>query len=357
MKQGKSAQIKKMRQVQRKQKLVSKSQLPEFSYNDFAGFLRARFYLTHIDKYSQETFEVASFFLDDVIAMMVNHHFTQFTSNERATVKLNEVMQATLVNSDDRDWRYFVLLVPVLYDMQQFLLKEGNVSARFVIQSSSFDINFWRMIVRTVLALNFFKWQGKDVAELMENSNTIDELQFKFLLENKQDDDFNLPIIEETFRGTKIKIKPLIDTIAKTQLAALQPDILAQEHIDAEKYLKQFKEASVKGVVSDNVTNMLLAFHKGIAETYHMTHDLWDADILKCFAMSHLLDYWEPSWDNLDGIGGEVKSYLTFLSTKGAIKGLGNIIKDTVDIDRYIDVSALNHLLENINSEQITKLA
>ncbi|CAM3143080.1 metaphase chromosome protein 1 [Leuconostoc rapi] len=357
MKQGKSAQIKKIRQVQRKQKLVSKNKLPEFNYNDFAGFLRARFYLTHIDKYSQETFEVASFFLDDVIAMMVNHNFTQFTSNERATVKLNEVMQATLVNSDDRDWRYFVLLVPVLYDMQQFLLKEGNVSARFVVQTSSFDINFWRMIVRTVLALNFFKWQGKDVAELMKSSNAIDELQFKFLLENEQDDDFNLSVIEETFRGTKVKIKPLIENVGATQIPELKPEILNQEMVVSEKYLHQFKEASVKGVVSDNVTNMLSAFHEGIVEMFHVTHELWDAEILNHFAMSYLLDYWEPSWDSLDGIGGEVKSYLTFLSQKGALKGLGNILKGTTDIDRYIDISALNYLLSQLDSEKINKLA
>jgi len=346
-----------MRQVQRKQKLISKHKLPEFSYNDFAGFLRARFYLTHIDKYSQETFEVASFFLDDVIAMMVNHNFTQFTSNERATVKLNEVMQATLVNSDDRDWRYFVLLIPVLYDMQQFLLKEGNVNARFVVQTSNFDINFWRMIVRTVLAINFFKWQGKDVAELMKNSNAIDELQFKFLLENEQDDDFNLSIIEETFRGTKIKIKALTENTDVVQSVELKPEILDQEMLISDTYLHQFKNASVKGVVSDNVINMLSAFHKGIAETYHVTHDSWDAGTLNHFAMAHLLDYWEPSWDSLDGIGGEVKSYLTFLSQKGALKGLGDILKGTANIDRYIDIVALNHLLSQLDLEKISKLA
>ncbi len=87
--------------------------------------------------------------------MMVNQNFTKFTSNERAVVKLNEVMQASLVNSDDKDWRYFVLLVPVLYDMQQFIVKEGSVNARYVAQAPKFDINFWRMIMRTVMAINF----------------------------------------------------------------------------------------------------------------------------------------------------------------------------------------------------------
>ena len=212
MKQGKTAQIKKMKQVQRKQKLTSKNKLPEFNYNEFAGFLRARYYLTHNDKYNQETFEVASFFLDDVIAMMVNQNFTKFTSNERAVVKLNEVMQASLVNSDDKDWRYFVLLVPVLYDMQQFIVKEGSVNARYVAQTPKFDINFWRMIMRTVMAINFFKWQGKDVAEMMKTSQAVDELQFKFLSENEKDDDFNLvikliraymPMLKEAVWGKK----------------------------------------------------------------------------------------------------------------------------------------------------------
>jgi len=358
MKQGKSAQIKKIRHTQKKQKLVSKDKLPEFNYNQFSGFLRARYYLTHHQKYNREVFEVASFFLDDVIAMMVNQNFTQFTSNERAIVKLNEVMQAALVNSDDKDWRYFVLLVPVLYDMQQFFVKEGSVNARFVAQAPNFDINFWRMIMRTVMAVNFFKWQGKDVAELMQKSNAVDDLQFKFLSENEQDDDFNLVIIAETFRELTPKIKPLqaIETVVK-----LEPDLneleIQAELEYADKKLLQFQEASVKDVVSDNVVSMLYAFHEGMAKEYNATHDLWDAKTLNAFASEHLLDYWIPEWDNLDGIGGEVKSYLTFLSKKQAIYGLGKLLSGITDIDRYIDVISLNHLLQQKNVKFIEELA
>ncbi|MEX0380277.1 metaphase chromosome protein 1 [Leuconostoc sp. MS02] len=357
MKQGKSAQIKKMKQVKQKQKFTSKAKLPEFNYNDFAGFLRARYYLTHNDKYSQETFEVASFFLDDVIAMMVNQNFTQFTSNERAVVTLNEVMQAALVNSDDKDWRYFVLLVPVLYDMQQFIVKEGNVNARYVAQTSKFDINFWRMIMRTVMAINFFKWQDKDVAEMMKTSQVIDELQFKFLSENENDDDFNLAIIAETFKGLPVKIKTLKTEKSGVELPGLSPAEIANEMSYADKSLQQFKEASVKGVVSGNVVSMLRAFHEGIAKEYGMTHTLWDAKILNDFAMAHLLAYWIPVWDNLDGIGGEVKSYLKFLSQKKALQGLGGIVTDTAEIDRYIDVIALNKLLSQMSPEALENLA
>ncbi|MBR2277086.1 metaphase chromosome protein 1 [Leuconostoc gasicomitatum] len=357
MKQGKTAQIKKMKQVQRKQKLISKNKLPEFNYNEFAGFLRARYYLTHNDKYNQETFEVASFFLDDVIAMMVNQNFTKFTSNERAVVKLNEVMQASLVNSDDKDWRYFVLLVPVLYDMQQFIVKEGSVNARYVAQAPKFDINFWRMIMRTVMAINFFKWQGKDVAEMMKTSQVIDDLQFKFLSENEKDDDFNLAIIAETFKALAVKIKPLKTENKILELNELSPSEIADELSYANKSLKQFKEASVKGVVSENVMNMLYAFHEGMAKEYNVTHTLWDADTLNSFAMSHLMSYWTPVWDSLDGIGGEVKSYLNFLSQKKAIQGLGKMVTDTSDIDRYIDVTALNKLLAQMSSERLENLA
>ena len=357
MKQGKTAQIKKMKQVQRKQKLTSRNKLPEFNYNEFAGFLRARYYLTHNDKYAQETFEVASFFLDDVIAMMVNQHFTKFTSNERAVVNLNEVMQAALVNSDDKDWRYFVLLVPVLYDMQQFIVKEGNVNARYVAQASKFDINFWRMIMRTVMAINFFKWQGKDVAEMMKTSQAIDELQFEFLSENENDDDFHLAVIAETFKGLAVKIKPLKTRNNVPQLNELSSTEIADEILYANKSLNQFKEASINGVVSENVTGMLHAFHEGMAKEYNVTHALWDADTLNTFAMSHLMTYWMPVWDNLDGIGGDVKSYLNFLSQKKAIQGLGKIVTDTSDIDRYIDVTALNKLLAQMSSEKLEKLA
>ncbi|MGR8825419.1 metaphase chromosome protein 1 [Leuconostoc mesenteroides] len=358
MKQGKSAQIKKMRHIKSKQKFTSKSVLSEFNYNDFAGFLRARYYLTYNTKYSTETFEVASFFLDDVIATIVQQNFTKFTSNERATVNLNEVMQAALVNSDDRDWRYFVLLVPVLYDMQQFLVKESSVNKRFIAHAPKFDINFWRMIMRTVIAINFFKWQGKDVAEMMKTSNAIDELQFKFLSESEDDDDFNLEIINETFRGLSPKMKPLknTDDVQKLQ-PSLSPDEMQTEIEFADKSLQKFQEASVKDVVSDNVINMLHAFHEGMAREFNATHKFWRANLLNAFAEKHLLDYWTPQWRDLDGIGGEVKSYLTFLSSKKALTGLGDLVAGTLDIDRYIDVIAINSLLEKLDMKDIEKLS
>lgn len=356
MKQGKSAQIKKIKHTQQKNKLVSKDKLPDFDYNDFAGFLRARYYLTHNSKYSKETFEVASFFLDDVIAMMVNQQFTQFTSNERAVVKLDEVMQAALVNSDDKNWRYFILLVPVLYDMQQFLIKEGHVNARYVAQAPKFDINFWRMIMRTILAINFFKWQGKDVALMMKNSNAVDELQFKFLIENEQDDNFNIEVIAETFRGLEAKIKPLKTDGQTISFPVLTVSEIENELVHGEKYIRAFKSSSVKGVVSENVENMLRAFHEGMAKEYNATHDIWDAEILNTFAMTSLLKYWHPTWESLDGIGGEVKSYLTFLSQKKAVQKLSKILSGTSDIDRYIDVIALNQLLSQVDLKRLEKI-
>lgn len=349
MKQGKSSQIKSIKHRQQQQKFLNKHKLPEFNYDEFAGFLRARYYLTHRQKYSRETFEVASFFLDDVIAMMVNHNFTSFTSNERAVVKLNEVMQAALVNSDDRDWRYFVMLVPVLYDMQQFIVKEGSVHARFVAQAPKFDINFWRMIMRTVMAINFFKWQDKDVAEIMKTSSAIDDLQFKFLRADDKDDHFNLPVIAETFRGLPAKLKPLkgIETVS-----ALTPQLTESQIQDelayADKRLSQFKAASVKDVVSDNVVNMLRGYHEGLSAEYQATHELWQPAMFNALAAGKLFDYWTPAWDNLDGIGGEIKSYLTFLSEKQDINGLGQFLAGTAAIDRYIDVAALNYLLGHL---------
>ncbi|TYC46442.1 metaphase chromosome protein 1 [Leuconostoc litchii] len=358
MKQGKSAQIKKMRHQKSKQKFTSKSTLPAFNYNDFAGFLRARYYLMYHNKYAPETFEVASFFLDDVIATIVQQHFTQFTSNERATVNLNEVMQAALVNSDDKDWRYFVLLVPVLYDMQQFIVKESTVNKRFIANAPKFDINFWRMIVRTVIAINFFKWQGRDVAEMMKTSNAIDELQFKFLSENEDDDDFNLEVINETFRGLSPKMKSLKNT---DNVHKLQPELTAldiQAELDfAKKSLKQFQDDSVKDVVSDNVTDLLYAFHEGMAQEFNATHDLWQPDMLNVFAEKYLIDYWTPRWLDLDGIGGEIKSYLTFLSKKKSLTGLGKLVAGTVDIDRYIDVVAINFLLSKLSIDTVEKLS
>lgn len=350
MKQGKSAQIKKIKHINQKQhKKQHEEKLPPFNYDEFAGFLRARYYLTHHDKYSRETFEVASFFLDDVIAMMVNQNFSAFTSNERATVNLSEVMQATLVNSDDKDWRYFVMLVPVLYDMQKFIIKESSVNPRFVAQAPKFDINFWRMIMRTVMAINFFKWQGKDVAEMMKTSQAIDTLQFKFLSENEADDDFNLAVIHETFKGLSPVLRSLKNAEFEESTISITDSVLETELAYAKIKLGQFKLASVKDVVSDNVTAMLYAFHEGMAKEYGLTHDSWSAEALKAFTVHHLLDYWRPEWQDLDGIGGELKSYLTFLSSKQAITGLKDKIDNLDYVDRYIDVSALNYLLADMS--------
>ena len=357
MKQGKSAQIKNIKHRQQQQKFLNKHKLPEFNYNEFAGFLRARYYLTHHQKYAPETFEVASFFLDDVIAMMVNHNFTQFTSNERAVVKLNEVMQAALVNSDDRDWRYFVMLVPVLYDMQQFIVKEGSVNERFVAQAPKFDINFWRMIMRTVMAINFFKWQGKDVAEMMKTSSAIDDLQFKFLQADDQDDHFNLSVIAETFRGLAPQLQPLKGAADVTvHTPALTQAQVQEELAYADKRLAQFKAASIKDVVSENVVGMLRGFHQGIASEYQATHETWEPAMFNGLASAHLFEYWAPQWESLDGIGGEVKSYLTFLSEKQDIQGLRQFLTGTAAIDRYIDVAALNYRLGQLSDDKLAEL-
>ncbi len=155
---------------------------------------------------------------------------------------------------------------------------------------------------------------------MMKTSQVIDDLQFKFLSENEKDDDFNLAIIAETFKALAVKIKPLKTENKILELNELSSSEIADELSYANKSLKQFKEASVKGVVSENVMNMLYAFHEGMAKEYNLTHTLWDADTLNSFAMSHLMSYWTPVWDSLDGIGGEVKSYLNFLSQKKRFK-------------------------------------
>ncbi|MGO2138489.1 MAG: metaphase chromosome protein 1, partial [Leuconostoc mesenteroides] len=213
-------------------------------------------------------------------------------------------------------------------------------------------------IMRTVMAINFFKWQGKDVAEMMKTSNAIDELQFKFLSESEDDDDFNLEIINETFRGLSPKMKPLknTDDVQKLQ-PSLSRDEMQTEIEFADKSLQKFQEASVKDVVSDNVINMLHAFHEGMAREFNATHNLWRANLLNAFAEKYLLDYWTPQWRDLDGIGGEVKSYLTFLSSKKALTGLGDLVAGTLDIDRYIDVIAINSLLEKLDMKDIEKLS
>ncbi|MGX7051609.1 metaphase chromosome protein 1 [Leuconostoc palmae] len=359
MKQGKSAQIKQIKNRKRKQKFNMQEKLPPFNYNDFAGFLRARFFLTHHNKYDEKTFEVASFFLDDLIAMMVNQSFSKFTSNEQAVVKMNEVMQATLVNSDDKDWRYFVLLVPVIYDIQQFIVKESSVNPRFITETSKFDINFWRMIMRTIMSINFFKWQNKDVSEMIKTSSAIDDLQFKFLLENEKDDDFNLKIIAETFKGLQPKLKPLVEVEGNIGNADinLTTDDINNELAYAELKLSQFKATSVKDVISENVLKMLFALHEGIAKEYNLTHREWTPIIINQFIMDHLLDYWTPEWHNLDGIGGEVKSYLLFLSEKNIISGFKSETNNIESIGRYIDVKAINYLLAQLTLDQVAELS
>ncbi|WEV54160.1 metaphase chromosome protein 1 [Leuconostocaceae bacterium ESL0723] len=358
MKPGKSSQIKKIQNQNKRaqSKAPSNKKLAPFNYDEFVGFLRARFFLTHHDKYDQSTYEVASFFLDDLLATMVQQNFSKFTSDERAIVNLNEVMQAALVNSTDRDWRYFILLKPVLYDLQKFLAKEGQVNDRYGIQDASFDANFWAMIIRTVLALNYFRFQGKDVAELMKSSSAIDDLQFKFLKQEGDDDNFDLPVVAEVYRGLDIPLKPLTGAKAKP-LAEQLSETAVQDEIDfAKRTLHQFQLASVKGVVTDNVVNMLMAFHQGLAEQYHATHRQWTAELLKTFASKDLLKYWQPEWDNLDGIGGEVESYLKFLKKQEALTDPDGIIKNLEGLDRYIDVSALNHCLETLDLDQVQQL-
>ncbi|CAK8054664.1 metaphase chromosome protein 1 [Eupransor demetentiae] len=353
MKQGKSAQIKSFKKQKAQQKFSEKKKLKPFDYDEFAGFLRARYYLTHQDKYSQPVFEAASFFLDDVITTMVQQYFSKFTSNERAIVNINEVMQAALVNSSDRDWRYFILLMPVLYDMQKFLAREGSVNDRYGIASSNYDPNFWKMIMRTVMALNYFRFQGKDVADLMKNSSAIDDLQFRFLKEEGDDDEFNLEIIEEVYRGIHPKLAELKDADAKPADEFLSEKEIQDEMDYAAKRVEQFRDASIKGVVSPNVVNLLLALHKGMAEKWHLGHENWQAADIKAFVSESLFEYWQPEWENLDGIGSEIKAYIQFLGKKKAILQSKKIVDGLDGLDHYVDVSAINHLLADMPLDQL----
>lgn len=356
MKQGQRAQVKKMRNLKKKQTYKQAGHVKPFDFNEWAGFLRARYYLMYHDKYDQKTFEVASFFFDDLLAMIVQQHFTQFTSNERAAVNLNEAMQATLVNSEDRDWRYFILLVPVLFDMQKLLVKESQVNTYFIASAPKFDINFWRMIVRTVLAVNFFKWQGKDVAEMMKTSNAIDELQYKFLSQNDEDDDFDLQTIGETFRGLAPVVATTDDVKQDVEVMVLSQDLVDAELVYAQRRLEDFKAAAIKDVVSDNVLHLLYAYHEGMAKIYGRTHKTWDAESLKQFTKQELFDYWQPQWQDLDGIGGELRAYLKFLSQKKAINGLGKLLKGIEGLDHYIDVMAINTLLVQLTPKELETL-
>ncbi|CAH1855959.1 metaphase chromosome protein 1 [Convivina intestini] len=356
MKQGKASQIKKIKHQRTKHRFTEKKKLSDFNFDEFVGFLRARYFLTRHDKFAPETYEVASFFLDDVLASMVQQNFSKFTSNERVIVNLNEVMQATLVNSADRDWRYFILLLPALYDLQKFLAQEGSVNDRFGVASANFDINFWRMIIRTVIALNYFRFQGKDVTELMNSSNAIDELQFKFLKVNGDDDDFDLNTIDEVFRGVTVKMAPLKLADAEALAPVLTADEVDSEIQYAEKRLPQFQESSIKGVVSENVLKMLSAYHLGLAQKYQAVHSQWTAPLIETFTTHDLMNYWTPQWDNLDGIGGEVSKYVTFLGKKKALTNSQDLVSKLDGLSHYIDVLALNTLLANLKLSQVQEL-
>ncbi|CAK1238747.1 hypothetical protein [Fructobacillus fructosus] len=356
MKQGKSAQIKAFKKQKSLQKFQEKKKLSPFDYNEFAGFLRARFFLTKQHTYQKETFEVASFFLDDLIATMVQQNFSDFTSDKRVIVKLNEVMQATLVQSADRDWRYFILLMPVLYDIQSFLANEGQVSDRFSVQTTSFDPNFWRMIIRTVLAVNYFRFQGQDVAKVMSDSNAIDELQFKFLNQNDQDDDFDLKTIAEVYKGLKVTEPKLSGKVASPKGEKLSKEAIDEEIAFGERMVATFQKTAIKDLVSEQEVQMLLAFHKGLAEKYNVTHREWTNDLINTFAKEDLMNYWQPEWDSLDGLGGEVARYIKFLDKKKAVDTVRIAELEASGLDHYIDIKAVNTLLAQLNDAGVEKL-
>ncbi|MCO0832649.1 metaphase chromosome protein 1 [Fructobacillus sp. W13] len=356
MKQGKSAQIKKFKKQKNLQKFQESKKLSPFDYNEFAGFLRARFFLTKQHTYQPETFEVASFFLDDLIATMVQLNFTDFTSDKHVIVKMNEVMQAALVQSTDRDWRYFVTLMPVLYDIQSFLAKEASVNDRFSLSTTPFDPNFWRMIVRTVLAVNYFRYEGKDVKKVMEESNAIDDLQFKFLSQNEKDDDFALETIEDVYSGVKTMEPKLKIKDFKEGKEKLSADQLAEEEAFGKRMVETFQKTAIKDLVSDQEVRMLLAFHKGLAEQYNLTHREWSNAALASFAKDHLMDYWTPEWDSLDGLGGEVARYVKFLDEKKAVDTVRLAELQASGLDHYIDIKALNTLLEKLSVKDVEAL-
>ncbi|MBS9336291.1 metaphase chromosome protein 1 [Fructobacillus papyrifericola] len=356
MKQGKSAQIKKFKKQKSLQKFQEKTKLSPFDYNDFAGFLRARFFLTKQHSYQKETFEVASFFLDDLIATMVQQNFSDFTSDKPVIVKLNEVMQATLVQSADRDWRYFILLMPVLYDIQAFLAKEASVSDRFSVQTTSFDPNFWRMIIRTVLAVNYFRFQGQDVAKVMAAGNAIDDLQFKFLNQNEQDDDFDLKAIEEVYKGLAVTEPKLSGKVVEPKKEKLSAQAVADELAFGKRMVDTFQKTAIKDLVSEQEVQLLLAFHKGLAQKYQVTHREWTNDLLTTFAKEDLMDYWQPEWDSLDGLGGEIARYVKFLDQKKAIDTVRIAELEASGLDHYVDIRAVNKLLAQLKDDRLEAL-
>ncbi|MBS9335432.1 metaphase chromosome protein 1 [Fructobacillus sp. M1-13] len=356
MKQGKSAQIKKFKKQKSLQKFQEKKKLSPFDYNEFAGFLRARFFLTKQHSYQKETFEVASFFLDDLIATMVQQNFSDFTSDKHVIVKMNEVMQATLVQSADRDWRYFITLMPVLYDIQSFLAKEASVSDRFSLQTTPFDPNFWRMIVRTVLAVNYFRFQGQDVAKVMSEGNAIDDLQFKFLNQNEQDDDFALATIEEVYKGLSVTEPKLSGKDVGPKADKLSAGAIEEEVAFGKRMVETFQKTAIKDVVSDQEVQMLLSFHKGLAEQYQVTHREWTNDLLTSFAKKHLMDYWQPKWDSLDGLGGEIARYVKFLDRKKAVDTVRIAELEGSGLDHFVDIQALNKLLGQLSDQRVEEL-
>ncbi|MFC4760915.1 metaphase chromosome protein 1 [Fructobacillus durionis] len=356
MKQGKSAQIKKFKKQKSLQKFQQKTKLSPFDYNEFAGFLRARFFLTKQHSYQKATFEVASFFLDDLIATMVQQNFSDFTSDKHVIVKMNEVMQAALVQSSDRDWRYFILLMPVLYDIQAFLAKEASVSDRFSVQTTSFDPNFWRMIVRTVLAVNYFRFQGQDVAKVMSEGNAIDDLQFKFLSQDDKDDNFDLETIAEVYKGLKVTEPKLDGKDADPQPEKLSTEAIDEEVAFGKRMVETFQKTAIKDVVSEQEVQMLLAFHKGLAEKYNVTHREWTNDLLTTFAKKDLMDYWQPEWDSLDGLGGEIAQYIKFLDKKKAVDTIRIAALESCGLDHYVDIKAVNTLLAAMPMKEVEAL-
>ncbi|MCK8617665.1 metaphase chromosome protein 1 [Fructobacillus sp. M158] len=356
MKQGKSAQIKKFKKQKSLQKFQQKAKLSPFDYNDFAGFLRARFFLTKQHSYQKETFEVASFFLDDLIATMVQQNFSDFTSDKHVIVKLNEVMQAALVQSSDRDWRYFIVLMPVLYDIQAFIAKEASVSDRFSVQTTAFDPNFWRMIIRTVLAVNYFRFQGQDVAKVMSEGNAIDDLQFKFLNQNAEDDDFDLATIEEVYKGLAVTQPVLSGKTVEPKEEKLSPEAIDDEVAFGKRMVETFQKTAIKDVVSEQEVQMLLAFHKGLAEKYQVTHREWTNDLLTTFAKNDLMAYWQPEWDSLDGLGGEIARYVKFLDQKKAVDTVRLAALESSGLDHFVDILAVNTLLAQLSMQRVEAL-
>lgn len=345
-----------MKHRNQQHKYKENKKLPPFDYNEFAGFLRARFFLTKRQAYQPEVFEVASFFLDDLIATMVQQNFSAFTSDERVIVNLNEAMQATLVQSTDRDWRYFILLMPVLYDIQAFLAKEGQVSPRYGVKTTKFDVNFWRMIIRTVLAVNYFRFQGQDVAKLMAESSAIDDLQFKFLSQNGDDDDFDLATIQEVYRGLTITMPELKAADAKPLVDKLSAEEIQDEVDFGQRMVETFEKTSTAGVVSKQEMAMLESLHRGLAEKFNASHRDWTANMLASFVKDDLFDYWQPEWDSLDGLGGEISRYVQFLSDKKAIDDGRKIQRGLEGLDHYLDIAAVNTLLGQLSVKAVEKL-